>query len=199
MGTIWITGKLSASAWSVWGHAFKSDEYKTLRDGKLPQEVVGIAGNRINMGSLCTSSKTVYMQLLNGSENKPPEPNDVFIAGRKRPEKRDYHQNRFFKYWSPLAKDITAFQETATGWQLLYPCFLELLYQNTASSTFKEGISKLEISKSTNNPSANKPKLWNSWHIKVNSITYGLRTKWRPLKQPVGEKIYFKAGCDSWT
>lgn len=58
MRTIWITGKLSASAGSVWGHVFKSDEFKTLIDGKLPQEVAGIAGNRINMGM---SSKIVYM------------------------------------------------------------------------------------------------------------------------------------------
>lgn len=40
---------------------YLSDEFKTLIDGKLPQEVAGIAGNRINMGSLSMSSKIIYM------------------------------------------------------------------------------------------------------------------------------------------
>lgn len=67
-------------------------------DGKLPQEVVGIADNRVKPGSLCISEFKIVNILLNGSENKPPEPNAALIAGRKKPEKQDYHQNRCLKY-----------------------------------------------------------------------------------------------------
>lgn len=163
LGTIWITGKLSASAWSLWGHVFKSDEFKTLIDGKLPQEVAGIAGNRINMGSLCMSSKNSIYVIVKWLRKQTTRTKWCFCCREEETRETWLSSKQIFKYWSPLAKDIAAFQETATGWQLLYSHFLELLYQNTAPSIFKEDINKLEISKSTYNPSANKPKQWNSW------------------------------------
>lgn len=124
--------------------------------GKLPQEAVGIADNRVNAGSLCVSEfKIVHRIVKFYLEFKDFRRQTFHCRETQARETEDYHQNGVFKSWSPLAKDVAAIQEASTGDNFCIHVNWKPLYQNTAPRPKKLPVNQGFQRPGANDPSAN--------------------------------------------
>lgn len=102
------------------------------------------------------SSKIVHMQLLNGSKTNHQNKMMLSLQGARDQRNVSIIKTDFSHTDLHWQKTLLYFRKQQQDDNFFIHIFLELLYQNTASSTFKKDISKLEISKSRNNPSLGK-------------------------------------------